>query len=145
MPARFFNPDDVDNIPTGELRDVSGSPMDFRTPKAIGRDIEQAYEPLHFQGGYDHNFEVFCNPCAILTDPESGREMAVHTDCPGIQLYAGNFLNEVGKGGTVYGKRTGIALETQFYPDSVHHPEWPQPFVKAGQKYHSETVYKFSW
>ena len=145
MPARFFNPDDADNIPTGELRDVAGSPMDFRTPRVIGKDIEEAYEPLIFQGGYDHNFEVFCNPCAILVDPESGREMSVHTDCPGVQLYAGNFLNEVGKGGTVYGKRTGIALETQFYPDSVHHPEWPQPFVKAGQKYHSETVYKFAW
>lgn len=145
LPARFFNPDDVDNIPTGELRNVSGSPMDFRSPKALNRDIEEAYEPLHFQGGYDHNFEVFCNPCAILTDPESGREMAVHTDCPGIQVYTGNFLNETGKGGIHYGKRTGIALETQFYPDAVHHPEWPQPIVKAGERYHSETVYKFSW
>lgn len=145
LPARFFCPDDVDNIPTGELRDVADSPMDFRAPKAIGRDIEAAYEPLHFQGGYDHNFEVYCNPCAILIDPESGREMAVHTDCPGIQVYAGNFLNETGKGGVKYGKRTGIALETQFFPDSVNHPEWKQPFVKAGQHYRSETVYKFSW
>lgn len=145
LPARHFCPDDVDNIPTGELRSVAGSPMDFREPKAIGRDIEAAYEPLHFQGGYDHNFEVFCNPCAILMDPESGRQMAVHTDCPGIQLYAGNFLNEKGKGGIHYGKRSGIALETQFYPDAVHHSEWKQPFVKAGQRYHSETVYKFSW
>lgn len=145
LPARHFCPDDVDNIPTGELRDVADSPMDFRAPKEIGRDIEEAYEPLHFQGGYDHNFEVFCNPCAILIDPESGREMAVHTDCPGIQLYAGNFLNESGKGGVSYGKRTGIALETQFYPDSVHHPEWKQPFVKEGQSYHSETVYRFAW
>lgn len=145
LPARFFCPDDVDNIPTGELRAVDGSPMDFRAPKAIGRDIEAAYEPLHFQGGYDHNYEVFCNPCAILIDPESGREMAVHTDRPGIQLYAGNFLNETGKGGVKYGKRTGIALETQFFPDSVNHPEWKQPFVRAGEHYRSETVYKFSW
>ena len=145
IPGRFFNPDDAENIPTGELRNVEGTPMDFRTPKAIGRDINTPYEPLEFQGGYDHNWEVFCSPCAILRDPASGREMAVSTDCPGIQFYAGNFLNEVGKGGISYGYRQGIALETQFYPDSVNHPEWPQPFVKAGQHYHSETTYKFSW
>ena len=145
IPGRFFNPDDAENIPTGELRNVEGTPMDFRCPKAIGRDINTPYEPLELQGGYDHNWEVFCNPCAILRDPDSGREMAVSTDCPGIQFYAGNFLNETGKGGTSYGFRQGVALETQFYPDSVHHPEWPQPFVKAGQHYRSETTYKFSW
>ena len=145
LPARVFCPDDVDNIPTGELRRVDDTPMDFRTPKALSRDIDEAYEPLHFQGGYDHNYEVFCSPCAILIDPFSGRQMAVHTDCPGIQLYSGNFLNETGKGGVRYGKHAGIALETQFYPDSVNHPEWKQPFVKAGEKFHSETVYQFSW
>lgn len=145
IPGRFFNPDDVDNIPTGELRSVEGSPMDFRIPKAIGRDIEASYEPLHFQGGYDHNYEAFADPCAILIDPVSGREMSVSTDCPGIQFYSGNFLNEAGKGGIRYGQRSGIALETQFYPDAVHHPEWPQPITKAGERYHSETVYKFSW
>lgn len=145
LPARFFCPDDVDNIPTGELRSVGGSPMDFRAPKTFARDIEAAYEPLHFQGGYDHNFEVFCNPCAILIDPESGREMAVHTDCPGIQLYTGNFLNETGKGGIRYGFRTGVALETQFFPDAVHHPEWKQPFLKQDEVYSSTTVYQFSW
>ena len=145
IPGRWFNPDDAQNIPTGEQRSVEGTPMDFRIPKAIGQDIGEDYEPLKLQGGYDHNWEVFCNPCAILTDPGSGREMAVYTDCPGIQLYAGNFLDENGKGGIHYGKRSGIALETQFAPDSVHHPEWPQPFVKAGDHYRSETTYKFSW
>ena len=145
IPGRFFNPDDAENIPTGELRNVEGTPMDFRSPKAIGRDINIPYEPLEFQGGYDHNWEVFCSPCAILRDPASGREMAVSTDCPGIQFYAGNFLNETGKGGVTYGFRQGVALETQFYPDSVNHPEWPQPFVKAGDHYRSETTYKFSW
>ncbi len=145
LPARFFCPDDVDNIPTGEERPVEGTPMDFRKPKAIGRDIEAAYEPLLFQGGYDHNFEVFCNPCAILIDPESGREMAVHTDCPGIQFYAGNFLSETGKGGIRYGMRSGIALETQFFPDAVNHPEWKQPILREGEHFRSETVYKFSW
>ena len=145
LPGRFFNPDDAENIPTGELCNVEGTPMDFRTPKPIGRDINLPYEPLEFQGGYDHNWEAFCSPCAILRDPDSGREMAVTTDCPGIQFYAGNFLNESGKGGVSYGFRQGIALETQFYPDAVHHPEWPQPIVKAGEHYHSETTYRFSW
>lgn len=145
LPGRFFNPDDVENIPTGELRKVDGTPMDFRSPKTLSRDINADYEPLHLQNGYDHNYEVFCSPCAILADPESGREMAVSTDCPGIQLYAGNFLDEIGKGGIHYGFRSGVALETQFYPDSLHHPEWPQPVTKAGQKYKSETIYRFAW
>lgn len=144
MPARFFNPDDAENIPTGEKRSVEGTPMDFRCPKPIGRDINEDYEPLILQAGYDHNFEVFCNPCAILTDPESGRTMSVYTDCPGIQFYAGNFVDEDGKGGVHYCKRSGIALETQYYPDSVNHPEWPQPFTPANERYHSETRYKFN-
>ncbi len=145
LPGRFFNPDDAENIPTGELRRVEGTPMDFRTPKAIGRDIGLDYEPLHLQGGYDHYWEVFCNPCATLHDPASGRTMTVSTDCPGIQVYAGNFLDETGKGGVHYTRRSGVALETQFYPDCLHHSEWPQPIVKAGEKYHSETVYRFFW
>ncbi len=143
LPGRFFNPDDAQNIPTGELRPVEGTPMDFRSPKPIGQDIGLDYEPLHLQGGFDHNWEVFCNPCATLSDPSSGRSMSVTTDCPGIQVYAGNFLDETGKGGVYYGKRSGVALETQFYPDALHHPEWPQPITKAGEKYHSETVYRF--
>ena len=145
IPGRFFNPDDAQSIPTGELRSVNGSPMDFRTPKAIGQDINADYDALNLQGGYDHNWEVFCNPCAILQDPVSGRTMAVHTDCPGVQFYAGNFLNnEPGKNGTVYPMRSAICLETQFYPDCIHHSDWPQPIVRAGEKYHSETVYRFS-
>ena len=143
IPGRFFNPDDAQNIPTGELRPVAGTPMDFRSPKPIGQDIAEDYEPLHLQGGYDHNWEVYCNPCAILSDPDSGRTMEVHTDCPGIQFYAGNYLDENGKGGVYYGKRTGVALETQFYPDCLHHSDWPQPIAKAGETFHSETVYKF--
>ena len=119
--------------------------MDFRNPKPIGQDINQDYDALVLQGGYDHNWEVFCNPCATLTDPDSGRSMAVYTDCPGIQFYAGNYLDEHGKGGVYYGKRTGVALETQFAPDSIHHPEWPQPICRAGEKYHSETIYRFSF
>lgn len=144
LPARVFSVADDESVPTGEMRSVEGTPMDFRSPKPIGQDIGADYEPLKLQGGYDHNFEVFCNPCAVLSDPVSGRTMAVYTDLPGIQFYAGNFLNETGKGGTVYGKRTGIALETQYYPDSIHHPEWAQPVTKAGETYHTETIYRFS-
>ncbi len=144
LPGRFFNPDDAESIPTGELRCVEGTPMDFRTPKPIGRDIAVDYDALNLQGGFDHNWEVYCNPCATLTDPGSGRTMEVYTDCPGIQFYAGNFLKEDGgKGGINYGKGHGIALETQFWPDAVHHPDWPQPVTKAGEQYHSETIYRF--
>ena len=103
LPARVFSVADDESVPTGEMRSVEGTPMDFRSPKPIGQDIGADYEPLNLQGGYDHNFEVFCNPCAVLSDPVSGRTMAVYTDLPGIQFYAGNFLNETGKGGTVYG------------------------------------------
>ena len=71
--------------------------------------------------------------------------MAVYTDCPGIQFYSGNFLNEDGKDGVHYGKHAGIALETQFYPDCIHKPDWAQPVVAAEKPYHSETVYRFSW
>ena len=143
IPGRFFNPDDTESIPTGQLRSVAGSPMDFRSPKAIGRDINEDYDALNLQGGYDHNYEVFCNPAAILYSPESGREMAVYTDCPGVQFYAGNYLNDQGKDGVYYHKRSGICLETQFYPDALHHPEWPQPITPAGEKYISETSYRF--
>lgn len=144
LPARFFNPDDAGNIPTGELRAVAGTPMDFRTPKPIGRDIDEPYDALQLQFGYDHNFEVFTDPCAILTDPESGRTMAVSTDCPGVQFYTGNFIeNEQGKDGVLYPRRSGICLETQYYPDSVNHPEWPQPITKAGERYRSTTRFIF--
>ncbi len=143
IPGRYFTPADERSIPTGEIRCVDGTPMDFRTPKPIGRDIAEDYDALKKQGGYDHNFEVFCNPCAILRDPTSGRVMTVSTDCPGLQFYSGNFVNVEGKDGIHYGKRSGIALETQFYPDCLHHPEWAQPIVAAGTRYHSETVYRF--
>ena len=144
LPARFFNADDVQSIPTGELREVAGTPMDFRIPKPIGRDIEQAYDALELQGGYDHNFEVFTDPCAILKDPISGRTMAVSTDCPGVQFYAGNYLaGETGKDGVCYPKRSGICLETQYYPDALNHPQWPQPITKAGERYRSMTRLMF--
>ena len=124
MPARFFTVTDPQNIPTGELRSVEGTPMDFRSPKAIGKDAFEDYASLKLANGYDHNFEVFCNPCATLTDPESGRSMAVFTDCPGVQFYAGNFAKGPGKGGITYVPRCGICLETQFFPNAVNQSDW---------------------
>ena len=145
MPARFFTVSNEESVPTGELRPVDGTPMDFRTPKPIGQDIGADYEPLHLQNGYDHNFEVFTDPCAILTDPESGRTLSISTDCPGLHLYVGNYLAcDPGKDGVAYCRRGGIALEPQFYPDAVNHPEWRQPFTTAGTPYHRETIYRFS-
>lgn len=146
LTARHYTPDDAQSIPTGELRPVEGTPMDFRIPKPIGRDLGQEYPCFRLQRGYDHNFEAYADPCAILTDPVSGRTMSVSTDCPGIQFYSGNFLSgEEGKDGVSYCYRGGIALETQYYPDSVNKPDWKKPIYKAGEHYHSETVYKFSW
>ena len=145
MPARFFTPSDANYITTGEKRSVEGTAMDFRTPKAIGRDIDADEEPVRLQNGYDHNFEVFANPCAILSSGDSGITMAVSTDRPGVQLYTGNFMeHEVGKGGIKYGKRGGVCLETQFYPNAVNYPQWPQPITKAGEEYKSETCFTFS-
>ena len=145
MPARFFTPANRESIPTGEKRSVEGTPMDFRAPKPLGQDIGADYEPLHLQKGYDHNFEVFCNPCAFLSHSGSGRSMAVYTDCPGVQVYTANYTNGLGKDGQVYTPRCGVCLETQFFPDAIHNPEWAQPVVKAGEKYQSKTVYRFSW
>ena len=141
--ATHFNPDDAQNIPTGEIRSVEGTPFDFRTAKPLGRDIGADYEPLHLQGGYDHNFVGGSGLWGELADPESGRVMQVFTDCPGIQVYTANFLDVIGKNGIRYPKRSGVCLETQYAPDSVNHPQWPQPFVRAGEHYHSETTFRF--
>ncbi len=144
LPTAHFTPADAESIPTGEVRDVTGSPMDFRVAKPIGRDIDMDYDALNLQGGFDHNWTVEADPCAVLTDPHSGRTMTVHTDMPGIQFYSGNYMNgDIGKGGVVYGKRTGICLETQFWPNALNIPGWTKPITKAGEKFHSETVYQF--
>ena len=144
IPSGVFCPADAASIPTGEERDVEGTPFDFRKAKPIGQDIDADYECLKLQGGYDHNFEVYSNPAAILTAPDGCRTMMVYTDLPGIQFYSGNYIdNEVGKNGVIYTKRSGVALETQYYPDALHHPEWEQPITLKGTPYYSETVYWF--
>lgn len=145
LPSTHFTPADQESIPTGQLRSVAETPMDFRMPKPIGADINADYDAILYQKGYDHNFVVCANPCAVLSDPESGRSMTVITDCPGLQFYSGNFLvGETGKDGVHYCFRGGICLETQYYPNALNQPDWPQPVTKAGECYHSETKYIFS-
>ncbi len=144
LQAAYFTPSDAQGVPTGELRSVMGTPMDFRVPKVVGQDIDEDYESLRLQAGYDHNFRIDANPCAVLCDPVSGRKMEITTDCPGIHCYCGNFFwDEQGKDGVIYCRRGGIALETQYFPDAVHQPKWPQPIVKAGTHYRSQTKYTF--
>lgn len=144
-------------IPTGELRDVTGTPFDFRKPTAIGERIEQDYDQLKIGGGYDHNWvlsqphelEDFKNremePAAVLYEPTSGRQMSVYTTEPGVQFYCGNFLDGslVGKGGKAYGKRSGLCLETQHYPDSPNQKDFPSTILRPGEKYRTVTVFRF--
>ena len=145
MPAQFFTPADAESIPTGECRAVDGTPMDFRTPKPIGRDIGASYDALTLQKGYDHNFAASVPVCAVLSHTATGRSMKVLTDCPGIQFYSGNFLaGERGKDGVRYCFRGGICLETQYFPNALNYAHWEQPITKAGQPYHSETKFVFS-
>ena len=132
--ATQYTPADETGIPTGEIADVSGTCLDFTE----GRSLSAPPTP---PGGYDHNFVLAGNPAAVLSDPASGRKLTVITDRPGLQLYSGNYLNVPGKDGVFYGPRSGICLETQFYPDSIHHPHWPQPIAKADCTYHSITAY----
>jgi aldose 1-epimerase len=129
-------------IPTGELRDVAG-PMDFRKPMAVGRRIDNV------PGGYDHNYVLNNNGIfarvAELSDSISGRTMEVFTDEPGMQFYSGNFLDGsiTGIGGIVYKKHFGLCLETQHFPDSPNHPEFPNTILKPANEYKQKTVYRF--
>lgn len=144
-------PVDATLIPTGELKDVAGTPFDFTAPHAIGERINDPKdEQIRFGGGYDHNFAVdgqmgTLRPAARVTEPASGRIMEVLTTEPGIQFYTGNFLDGTltGKGGKVYQKRFGFCLETQHYPDSPNKPQFPTTSLKPGATYSSTTVYKF--
>lgn len=140
--AGYFTPADDMSIPTGEIRAVANTPMDFRSPKKIGADICSDYDALNLQGGYDHNYILTGEHCATLQ--YGNMKMDVLTDRPGVQFYSGNFLKgESGKNGVSYCHRGGICLETQFWPDATHHPLWPQPITKAGECYHSQTTYQF--
>ena len=142
---------DAELIPTGEYTDVEGTPMDFRTLKRIGKDIDADYEPLKQGKGYDHNYvldkeSVDVELCAKLVEPKSGRVMEVFTDLPGMQFYTGNNIKpcEDSKDGVVYHKRDGVCFETQFYPNSCNIKEFPSPVLRAGEEYNYVTIYKFS-
>ena len=150
LQADKFTPVDATLIPTGELRDVAGTPFDFRTKMAIGARIGQDDEQLKLGNGYDHNFVLRHSGelalAARVLDPKSGRVLEVSTTEPGIQFYTGNFLDgtAVGKGGKPITFRTGFCLETQHFPGSPNHPDFPSTLLSPGQRYHTVTVYKFS-
>jgi aldose 1-epimerase len=149
--ADRFTPVDSGLIPTGELRSVEGTPFDFRHPKAIGERIDAPDEQIILGKGYDHNFVLNRSGnglelAARVTEPKSGRVMEVLTTEPGVQFYTGNFLDGSirGKGGKVYGRRFGLCLETQHFPDSPNKPNFPSVVLKPGAQYQTTTVYKFS-
>jgi len=150
--ADQFTPVDSGLIPTGELRDVMGTPFDFRKPTAIGARINQDDEQLKLGGGYDHNF-VLRMPmdrgeylAARVLEPASGRVLEVWTTEPGVQFYTGNFLDgkTPGKAGHTYPKRSAFCLETQHFPDSPNQPKFPSVVLNPGERYHTITTYKFS-
>jgi aldose 1-epimerase len=150
--AREFTPVDSTLIPNGELRTVDGTPFDFRKPTAIGARINQDDEQLRFGKGYDHNWVLEgagkggLQLAAQVFEPSSGRVLEVDTTEPGIQFYSGNFLDgkDRGKRGEFYAHRTGFCLETQHFPDSPNHPNFPSTELKPGQTYRTTTVLRFS-
>jgi len=152
--ADGMTPVDSTLIPTGEIAPVAGTPFDFRTATAIGARVDQKQNTqIRFGGGYDHNFVLNRGAAsadsmvlaASVTEPGSGRTMSVYTTEPGIQFYSGNFLDgsNVGKGGHVYHYRYGLVLETQHYPDSPNHPQFPNTILRPGQQYHTRTMFTF--
>jgi aldose 1-epimerase len=149
--ADKFTPIDATSIPTGELRSVKGTPFDFTNSIAIGVRIDQDDQQLKLGRGYDHNWVLNNGTpgslflAAQAYDPHSGRVLEVLTTEPGIQLYTGNFLDGIhGKDGKVYNRRYAFCLETQHFPDSPNHPNFPSAELKPGQHFQSTTVYKFS-
>ncbi|UYY57548.1 aldose epimerase family protein [Sphingomonas sp. S2-65] len=150
IPAGRFTPADETQIPTGEMRAVEGTPFDFRTPRAIGRDIEAEDEQLRIGSGYDHNFVLdgtsgALRRIATLFDPASGRVMDVHSTEPGVQLYTGNFLagGAPGNSGRVYAAHDGLCLEPQRFPDSPNQPEFPSARLDPGETCRHEIALRF--
>jgi aldose 1-epimerase len=149
--ADRFTPVDQGLIPTGELRSVKGTPMDFTKPTPIGARIDQKDEQLIFGLGYDHNWVLNGGDgklalAARVSEPTTGRVMEVYTTEPGMQFYSGNFLDGTitGKAERVYYKRYGFCLEAQHFPDSPNKPNFPSVVLNPGQKYSQTTIYKFS-
>jgi aldose 1-epimerase len=150
--ADNFTPVDQNLIPTGEIRPVEGTAFDFRTSHLIGERIANAEEQLILGMGYDHNFILNKKKAGELTfaasayDILSGRFMQVYTTHPAIQFYTGNFLDgsAIGKGGSAYIYRSGFCLETQYYPDSPNHPNFPSTVLRPGEEYKHRTEFRFS-
>lgn len=149
--APFYTPVDSGLIPTGEIIAVAGTPMDFTRPKPIGSRIDADYQQLAFGGGYDHNWVLDKTGggmtfAARLYDPDSGRQMEIFTEEPGIQFYSGNFLDGsiVGKDAATYQYRYGMCLETQHFPDSPNKGHFPSTRLNPGQTYKTSTVHRFS-
>jgi aldose 1-epimerase len=148
--ASRFTPIDAALIPTGELASVQGTPFDFRQSTEIGARINDDNEQLKRARGYDHNWVLNGGGgrlalAAELFDNTTGRVLEVWTDQPGIQFYSGNFLDGTlqGKQDKVYGHRSGLCLETQHFPDSPNHPNFPSTELKAGERYHTITEWRF--
>ena len=151
LAADRFTPVGPGLIPTGELRSVKGTPMDFTTSSAIGARIDQQDEQLVLGRGYDHNWVLNSGSgklalAARAYEQTTGRVMEVYTTEPGIQFYSGNFLDGsgIGKGGQAYQKRSGFCLETQHFPDSPNQPSFPSTVLKPGQHYRTTTIYRFA-
>ena len=149
--AEKFTPVNPYLIPTGEFWNVKDTPMDFLEFKRIGRDIHESYEQLTIGCGYDHNWVINKSPgelglAATYVDPESCRMMEVYTTQPGIQVYTGNWLDgsDVGKSNKAYPKQSAICLETQHFPDSPNHPEFPSTLLKPDDSYQHTCMYRFS-
>jgi aldose 1-epimerase len=149
--ASRFTPVNAELIPTGELKSVQSTPFDFRKATAVGARINADDEQLHLGHGYDHNWVLDSGggkltEAAEVYDPTSGRVLKVLTDQPGIQFYSGNFLDGSikGKGGKPDELRSALCLETQHFPDSPNHPDFPTTELKPGERYHTVTVYSLS-
>ncbi len=147
--ASHYTPTDSTQIPTGQIAPVAGTPFDFRHPTAIGARIREGDQQLAYGQGYDHNWVLDGSGfrfAARVTDPDSGRVLSVYTDQPGIQFYSGNFLDGTlyGTSGRQYRQSDGLALETQHFPDSPNHPNFPSTVLRPGQTYRTATVFEFS-
>jgi aldose 1-epimerase len=148
--AERYTPINSTLIPTGKIEPVAGTPLDFRKPMVIGSRINDTFEQLKFAKGYDHNFVLNHSGdlnaiAARVTDAKTGRVLEVHTTQPGIQFYTGNFLNGQVHGiGGVYRYRSALCLETQHFPDSPNHPNFPSTVLHPGETFRSTTIYRFS-
>lgn len=148
--ADYYTPIDSTFMTSGEIACVEGTPMDFRIPVLIGKRINDNFEQLKNGHGYDHNYVLntrgdISRLAAKVCDPQTGRTLEVYTDEPGIQFYAGNFLDGKvkGKKGIYYPSRSAFCLETQHFPDSPNKAEWPSVILRPGEKYQSNCIYKF--